>query len=42
MEIAPDLVAAMNLYHAGRAAPSLGHFVTDLRSALQNLARRSI
>lgn len=33
-EFAPDLVAAMDLYRAGKNAPSLKAFVDDLRSAL--------
>ena len=37
MEYAPDLVAAMDLYHAGKNQPSLRHFVDELRSALQLL-----
>ena len=37
MEYAPDLVAAMDLYRAGKNQPSLRHFVDELRSALQSL-----
>lgn len=37
MEYAPDLVAAMDLYRAGKNQPSLRHFVEEMRSALQNL-----
>ena len=37
MEYAPDLVAAMDLYRAGKNQPSLRHFVDELRSALRSL-----
>lgn len=37
MEYAPDLVAAMDLYRAGKNQPSLKHFVDELRSALRSL-----
>jgi hypothetical protein len=33
-DLAPDLVAAMDLYKAGKNQPSLGKFVEDLNSAL--------
>jgi hypothetical protein len=35
MEYAPDLVAAMDLFRAGRNQPSLRHFVDEVRSKLQ-------
>jgi hypothetical protein len=38
MEYAPDLVAAMDLYRAGKNQPSLGHFIADLTSAFKRLA----
>jgi hypothetical protein len=34
MDIAPDIVAAMDLYRAGKKAASLKHFIDDLRDAL--------
>jgi hypothetical protein len=34
MEVAPDLVDAMDLFAAGRNQPSLRHFVDDIRKAL--------
>jgi hypothetical protein len=34
MEVAPDLVDAMDLFAAGRKQPSLRHFVDDIRKAL--------
>jgi hypothetical protein len=37
MEYAPDLVAAMNLFQAGKNQHSLKHFVEEVRSALQSL-----
>lgn len=37
MEYAPDLVAAMNFFHAGKNQPSLKHFVDEIRTALQQL-----
>jgi hypothetical protein len=39
MEFAPDLVAAMDLYRAGKSQPSLRHFVDELRGALRHYAR---
>jgi hypothetical protein len=36
MEYAPDLVAAMDFFRAGRHQPSLKHFVDEVRSALQS------
>lgn len=38
MEYAPDLVAAMDLFRAGRNQPSLKHFVDEVRSALQQFS----
>ncbi|HTG33941.1 MAG TPA: hypothetical protein VLB76_13510 [Thermoanaerobaculia bacterium] len=35
MEYAPDLIAAMDFFRAGRNQPSLKHFVDEVRSALQ-------
>lgn len=35
MEFAPDLVREMDLFMAGKAQPSLRHFVDSLRSALR-------
>jgi hypothetical protein len=37
MEYAPDLVAAMDLFRAGKNQPSLRHFMDEIRSSLQNL-----
>lgn len=37
MDIAADLVPNMTLYAAGRASPSLGHFVEDLRAMLRRV-----
>lgn len=37
MEYAPDLVAAMDLFRAGKNQPSLKHFADEIRSALQSL-----
>jgi hypothetical protein len=37
-DLAPDLVAAMDFYRAGRNQPSLRHFVDDLRGRLRRLA----
>lgn len=37
MEYAPDLVSAMDFFRAGKAQPSLKHFVEEIRSALQQL-----
>ncbi len=37
MEYAPDLVAAMDFFRAGKSQPSLKHFVEEIRSALQQL-----
>lgn len=34
-EFAPDIVAAMDLYRAGRTVPSLGAFIADLRAAIR-------
>lgn len=39
MEYAPDIVAAMDLFRAGRAQPSLGHFIEALRATLRMLER---
>lgn len=38
MEYAPDLVAEMDLYRAGKSQPSLGHFIADLTAAFKQLA----
>jgi len=38
MEFAPDIVAAMDLYRAGKRQPALGKFVQDLRAAFTTLA----
>jgi hypothetical protein len=38
MEFAPDLVAAMDFYRAGKTQPSLKHFVDEIRNALQQLS----
>jgi uncharacterized protein DUF4276 len=38
MEYAADLVAAMDLYRAGKNQPSLKHFLDEIRSALHTLA----
>ncbi len=38
MEVAPDLVDAMDLFAAGRNQPSLRHFVDDIRKAFTRLA----
>jgi hypothetical protein len=38
MDLAPDLVAAMDFYVAGKAQPSLKHCMEDLRGALRALA----
>ena len=38
MEYAPDLVAAMRLYHAGKNQPSLRHFIDEIRRAFRRLA----
>lgn len=40
-EYAPDIVAAMDLYRAGKARPDLGHFVDHLRAALRLAVARS-
>jgi hypothetical protein len=37
-EFAEEIVEAMDLYRAGRAVPSLGAFVGDLRGALKRVA----
>jgi hypothetical protein len=37
MEYAPDLVAAMDLYRAGKNQSSLRHFVEEVRDALQSI-----
>jgi hypothetical protein len=37
MEYAPDLVAEMDLFRAGRNQSSLKHFVDEIRSALQSI-----
>jgi hypothetical protein len=37
MEYAPDLVAHMDLFRAGKNQPSLKHFVDEIRGALQDL-----
>jgi hypothetical protein len=37
MEYAPDLVAAMDFFRAGRNQPSFKHFADEIRSALQGL-----
>jgi hypothetical protein len=39
LDLAPDLVAEMDLYRAGKAQPSLRHCVDELRGALQSLNR---
>jgi len=39
-DLAPDLVAEMDLFQAGKNQPSLGHFVSDLRGVLRRLAGR--
>lgn len=41
-DLAPDLVASMDLFRAGRAQPSLRHFADGLKSALRLLAREGI
>jgi hypothetical protein len=38
MEYAPDLVASMDLFRAGKNQPSLKHFTEEIRKALQSLA----
>jgi hypothetical protein len=38
MEYAPDLVAAMDLFRAGKNQPSLRHFTEEIRNALQSLS----
>jgi len=40
MEIAPDLVTQFDLARAGRAQPSLGDFVDQLRATLRRSAPR--
>ena len=37
MEYAPDLVAAMDLFRAGKSQPSLRHFADEIQSCLQSL-----
>lgn len=37
MEFAPEIVAAMDLYRAGKGQSSLKHFVDELRSALRSV-----
>ncbi len=37
MEYAPDLVRAMDLFRAGKAQPSLKHFVDELTNALRGI-----
>ncbi|HZF11963.1 MAG TPA: hypothetical protein VFE33_24525 [Thermoanaerobaculia bacterium] len=37
MEYAPDLVAAMDLFRAGKTQPSLKHFAEEVRKALQSV-----
>jgi hypothetical protein len=37
MEVAPDIVAAMDLFRAGKSEPSLKHLVDELRAALKRL-----
>ena len=39
MDVAPDIVRAMDLYRAAKAQPSLGRFVDDLRAALRRLGK---
>ena len=34
MEFAPDIIQHMDLYRAGKSQPSLGAFISDLRSAI--------
>lgn len=41
-DLAPDLVASMDLFRAGRAQPSLRHFTDSLRSALRLLASEGV
>jgi hypothetical protein len=36
-EFADEILEAMDLYRAGKSAPSLGQFVSDLRAALRRL-----
>jgi hypothetical protein len=37
MDVAPDSVREMDLYRAGKAPPSLGHFIDDVKAALKQL-----
>ena len=37
-EFATEIVSVMNLYRAGRNVPSLGNFINELRSALNQFA----
>lgn len=37
-DLAPDLVAGMDPYRAGKNQPSLGHFIAALRGALRRIA----
>jgi hypothetical protein len=39
MDLAPELVDAMDLYKAGKVQQSLKHYVDELRGALQSLKR---
>lgn len=36
-DLAPDIVARMDLFRAGKSQACLGHFVSDLRAALRQL-----
>lgn len=38
MDMAPDIVRRMDFFRAGKAQPSLKHFIDDLRAALRELA----
>ncbi|MCX7866138.1 MAG: DUF4276 family protein [Limisphaera sp.] len=41
MEFAPELVAAMDLYRAGKAEPSLGDFLNEFRAGLRRAQVRA-
>lgn len=39
IDLAPELVGAMDLFRAGKSDPSLRHFIESLRSCLRDATR---
>ena len=39
MEFSHEIVDALDLYHASKRQPSLGHFIDDLKAALMSMRR---